>query len=106
MILKKYVKPLKSNHIDTLVLGCTHYPVMIDIFRQVMGKKVHIPHPGEIVAHSLKDYLKRHQEIDKLLTKNGTRTYLTTDNPERFIEIGSRFMGQQLKDVKQCQISK
>lgn len=105
MILKKYLRNLKNHNIDTLILGCTHYPFLMKEFKQIMGKNVDIPNPGEVIADSLKEYLNRHDEIDKLLSKNSERTFLTTDNPERFKEIGSQFMGMQLTNVKTVDIS-
>jgi len=99
-ILKKYLLPLKSENIDTLILGCTHYPFMLNEFRRIMGKKVQVPNPGEIIAQSLKDYLKRHPEIETLLTQKGERHFLTTDNPDRFAKVGGEFMGTRLENVK------
>lgn len=105
MILRKYLKHLKSCNPDTLILGCTHYPFLLKEFRQMMGKNTQVPHPGEIIARSLKDYLKRHPEIETLLTRKGKRHFLTTDDPERFGEIGSRFMETSLKNVQKVDIS-
>lgn len=104
MILRKYIRPLKSTNIDTLILGCTHYPFLLKDFRQIMGKKITIANPGNVIARSLKDYLQRHPEIETLLTKRGERTFLTTDDPERFTEIGSRFMEKTLKNVQKVEI--
>ncbi len=117
MILKKYLHPLKNRNIDTLILGCTHYPFLHKEFVRIMGKNVKVPHAGKIVAESLKDYLSRHPEIEKLLQKNtspsGRRespsvdcTFLTTGDPERFREIGSRFLGYPIKDVSKVDITK
>lgn len=105
MILKKYLAPLKTHNIDTLILACTHYPFLLKEFRRIMGKKVHIPNPGDIIAASLKDYLQRHPEIESKLGKKGTCRYLTTDAPERFKEIGSRFMGFSIANVEQVDIA-
>lgn len=105
MILRKYLRHLKSCNPDTLILGCTHYPFLQDEFRRIMGKNIMIPHPGEIIAQSLKNYLKRHPEIETLLTQNGKCHFLTTDDPERFNEIGGRFMGRPLENVHKVDIS-
>ncbi|HLG25880.1 MAG TPA: glutamate racemase [Candidatus Gracilibacteria bacterium] len=104
MILKKYLHGLKSKNIDTLLLACTHYPFLIKDFRQIMGRKVKVPNPGEVVAKSLKDYLGRHPEIEKLLTKKGGRTFTTTDDPERFREIGEKFLGTRMKEVAKVRL--
>ncbi len=106
MILRKYLLGLKSCNIDTLILGCTHYPFLYKDFCRIMGKNVRIPHPGEVVAASLKDYLERHPEIESKLTKKSARHFLTTDIADRFKEIGSRFLGKQLVKVEKVKISK
>ncbi|MBP9718175.1 glutamate racemase [Candidatus Gracilibacteria bacterium] len=90
-ILKKYLRPLKAHHIDTLLLGCTHYPLMIQDIRRIMGKRVKVMHSGEIVAESLVDYLKRHPEIETQLTQKGTQTFLTTDDTEKFKNFAQEF---------------
>lgn len=104
MILKKYLRPLKSCNVDTLILGCTHYPFLIKEFKRIMGKKVKVPHPGEIVAKSLKDYLHRHTEIEKLLSKEGTRTFLTTDSPERFKTTGKNLLKIDMQKVEKVEL--
>jgi glutamate racemase len=99
MILKKYLRPLKSKNIDTLILGCTHYPLMYKKFQRIMGKQVNILNSGEIVADSLVDYFKRHPEIEKLLIKKGTKKFFTTDCPDRFKEFGNHELGLNIKEV-------
>lgn len=93
MILKKYLRPLKSHNIDTLILGCTHYPLMINEFKGIMGKRVKVLNSGKIVAESLANYLKRHPEIESSLSRDGGRSFYTTDDPERFSEFAKKFGG-------------
>jgi len=100
MIMKKYLRPLKSFQIDTLLLGCTHYILLLDEFRRIMGKRVQVPHPGEIVAQSLVDYLNRHPELEKRLSKNKKVNYLTTDCQQRFSEQAKLFLGHTIKTEK------
>lgn len=90
-ILKKYLRPLKSHNINTLLLGCTHYPLMITDFRRIMGKRVKVLDGGKIAAKSLADYLKRHPEIETQLSVGGTRKFYTTDDPEKFCGFGKKF---------------
>jgi glutamate racemase len=106
MILKKYLRSLKNGNIDTLILGCTHYPFLYKEFCRIMGKNVKVPHPGEIVAKKLKDYLARHPEIESKLTKNEKRFYLTTDDPERFGQIGGQFLNNKPGNVEKVNINK
>lgn len=92
--VEKYVEELFAQEpdIDTIVLGCTHYPLLIDkISRQVAGRAA-IVTQGELVAASLKDYLHRHPEMDAKCTKNGACTYLTTENPVKFTELAEIFL--------------
>ena len=100
MILKKYLKFLQNANIDTLVLGCTHYPFLLKEFSRIMGKNVQVLNPGPLVAKSLKDYLNRHPEIETLLTRKMTKTYLTTDDAQKFQKIGSDFLGFSLPSVQ------
>lgn len=103
MILKKYLRPLKNTNPDTVILGCTHYPFMHKEFSRILGKRVNVPSPGVIVADSLKDYLKRHPEIESKLTKSTTKEnciFKTTGDSEKFKEIGSRFLEKQISNVE------
>ena len=104
MILKQYIRPLKSRNMDTLILGCTHYPALYGEFVRMAGKRVKVPHPGEIVASSLKKYLKNHPEIESMLSKKRTRQFYTTDDPERFAQIAKIFMKNEIKKVEKCGI--
>lgn len=92
--VEKYVEELfgQEPDIDTIVLGCTHYPLLYKkIEKQVAGRAT-IVTQGELVANSLKDYLHRHPEMDAKCTKNGTCTYLTTENPVKFTELAEIFL--------------
>ena len=67
-VLRKYLRPLKLAKIDTLILGCTHYPILFKQIQGIMGK-TKVLHSGEIEADSLADYLHRHPEIESKLDK-------------------------------------
>lgn len=100
MILKKYLRILKSKNADTLILGCTHYPLMYKHFVKYMGKKFHVLDSGEVVADSFKDYLIRHPEIESLLSQKSKRSYLTTDCPERFKDFANRELKLNIEKVQ------
>lgn len=102
MILRKYLHPLKVREIDTLLLGCTHYPLLLKDISRIMGKNVKIVNPAEVAAGKLADYLKRHQEIENKLGKNGKLVFYTTDNANKFKELGQRFLGKPIKEVKKA----
>ncbi len=96
-ILKKYLRPLKTTNIDTLILGCTHYPLMIKDIKRIMGKKVKVLPSGEATANSLKNYLARHPEIEAKLGRKGSKTFLTTDDPQRFKNFTEKHFGMKIK---------
>lgn len=74
----------QSEEIDTLLLACTHYPLLIEKIKQFTDDDITILSQGEIVAKSLADYLERHPEMVSKCTKGGTRRFLTTDSTEDF----------------------
>lgn len=100
MIVKKCLRPLKDQKIDTLILGCTHYPLLMKEFVRVAGKRVKVLDAPKIVADKLVDYLKCHPEIESKLKKDGQARYLTTDSANKFETLGSRFMGNKIQGEK------
>jgi len=103
MILKKYLLPLKHAHIDTLILGCTHYPLIENEFSRKMGKSVEIINSGKAQAEKFLEYLKNHPEIAKNLSRQKKMNFWTTDDPERFRKMGEKFLG---KSIGKSRISK
>lgn len=97
--IRKDLDALFSSHpgIDTLVLGCTHYPLLLDKIRRYVPEGVTILSQGEIVAASLVDYLRRHPEMAARISRGATTTYLTTENPLRFSELASHFLSAPIK---------
>ncbi|MBD5285909.1 MAG: glutamate racemase [Bacteroides sp.] len=82
----------KEPEIDTIILGCTHYPILIDKIKKYVPDGIAVVPQGELVGKSLVDYLSRHPEMEKRLTKGGRCTYLTTENAEKFNESASIFL--------------
>lgn len=78
--------------IDTLILGCTHYPLLVDKINAFLPKGVTVFSQGEHIAESLQDYLVRHPEMDAKLTKNGHSRFLTTESASKFSEAASVFL--------------
>lgn len=83
--------------IDTLILGCTHYPILMPKIKQYVPDGIKIVSQGEYVAESLKDYLTRHTEIDARCTKNGTAHYYTTENAKTFKEVARIFVTDDIE---------
>ena len=90
----------KDSDIDTLILGCTHYPLLIEKIRQFTPAHIRIVPQGEYVARSLQDYLRRHPEMDSRCTKNGTCRFLTTESTSKFEESASIFLRQDFMEVE------
>ena len=86
----------KDPLIDTIILGCTHYPLLMNALRKAVPEGVNIVAQGEYVARSLEDYLHRHPEIDANCTKGGTIQYFTTESPERFKECAAMFLHEDI----------
>ena len=78
--------------IDALILGCTHYPLLMPKIKKYLPKGVCVISQGEYVAQSLKSYLERHPQIEQKCAKNATVHYLTTENPEKFKEQAQLFL--------------
>ena len=89
--IRKYIDQLlsKDPQIDTVILGCTHFPILLPKIRQYIPDHISVIAQGEYVAESLKDYLKRHPEMDAKCTKNGNCQFYTTEAEEKFSESAS-----------------
>ncbi len=85
---------LEHPQIDTLVLACTHYPILKSIIEEYVPSHVKVISQGELVADSLKDYLSRHAELANMCSKGGTIQFITTDDARNFNEKGSIFFGE------------
>lgn len=98
--VKKRIKQMFSadDKIDSVILGCTHYPLLMNSIKKFMPEGVQIIPQGDYVANSLKTYLNRHQLLEEKITKGGTVRYLTSENPERFKECAQIFLndGEEL----------
>lgn len=88
---------MQSPHIDTLLLACTHYPLLMDKIRRHTPDPINIIPQGEIVATSLADYLRRHPEVDQLCTKAGGQAFYTTESVEVFNAKANVFLGQSVQ---------
>lgn len=86
----------RQPKIDTLILGCTHYPLLLPLIQKFVPGGVTILSQGVIVAASLRDYLFRHPAMDQKCSKNGTHTYFTTESPEKFSNAASLFLNRSV----------
>ncbi|MCK5730186.1 MAG: glutamate racemase [Draconibacterium sp.] len=90
----------KDKNIDTLILGCTHYPLLAKIIRKYVPNNIEILEQGQIVAEKLIDYLERHSEIEDKLTKSGDIKFQTTESVDIFESKASLFLGRNVKAQK------
>jgi len=103
-ILIKYLEPFKKAKVDVLVLGCTHYPYLEEKIIEIMGKNCQVYNSGDIIAHSLKNYLKKHNELKFRPAENKEIKFYTTGDIENFKNLGKRFLGERIKNIKKIKI--
>ena len=89
-----------DSEIDTVILGCTHYPLLLPKIHKYMPRGIRIISQGEYVAEALKNYLERHQDLEERCTKGGTTHYLTTENPDKFREQAQLFLHEPVEVEK------
>jgi glutamate racemase len=97
--IKKHVHRLMQQQpgIDAIILGCTHYPLIIDKIKKYLPEKIALLSQGAIVAKGLKDYLARHPEIEQNCSKTATVSFYTTDLSETFDKAASLFYGKEVR---------
>ena len=88
---------LLDPEIDAIILGCTHYPLLMPKIVKYVNPGIRIVPQGEYVAESLKDYFLRHPEMEEKCTKNGRVQYLTTENPDKFKESAQLFLHEDVE---------
>ncbi|MBN1200125.1 MAG: glutamate racemase [Bacteroidales bacterium] len=96
--VKKNINHLlaKDKNLDTIILGCTHYPLLIRQIRKFVPPEIRILEQGEIVAEKLAGYLERHPEIEKRISKGGEVVFQTTESADSFNEKAALFLGQEV----------
>lgn len=97
--IKKYLNDLRrqSGYIDTILLACTHYPVLFNQIDEILQSNIKIVTQGSIIAKSLKDYLNHHPEIAEICSRNGRVDFFTTDSTDDFEKHSSVFYGKTVK---------
>lgn len=96
--IKKDLEALlsQSKQIDTIILGCTHYPLLLPVISRYIPAGVQLVPQNKIVALSLQDYLKRHPEMEVKCSRGTECRYFTTDDPDTFAEFGEVFMNEKI----------
>jgi glutamate racemase len=104
LILNRYLSKFDSD-IEALVLGCTHYPILLERIVDFFGKKLPIVDSGHEAAKKFVNYLKNHPYIEKSLEKNHKRSYYTTGDTLIFQELGSIFLGEKIQELSRINLS-
>ncbi len=96
--VQKHVHQLlsQSHHIDTVILGCTHYPLLKPLIHKHLPSHVQVLTQGNIVANGLRDYLFRHNDLENKISKSANRIFLTTDSTDIFDKHASMFYGEPI----------
>jgi len=90
----------KDKYIDTLILGCTHYPLLSEVIQRYVPQNIKILKQGHIVAEKLIDYLNRHPEMERRLSKSGHVAYQTTESADTFENKAALFLDTKIKAQK------
>ncbi len=96
MIVKKYLHPLKTRQIDTLILGCTHYPLLKSIIQHKIGRKVSIIDSSMALAGEIKAFLAQNPDIDRSLSKNGRSCFYVSDVTLQFEKTARKVIKQNI----------
>ena len=97
MTVKAYMGSLKQSGIDTLILGCTHYPLLKKVIRKFMGSGVRLVDSAEETAQEVEAALKKGGLTRK--TGKGIHSFFVTDAPDRFVKVGRRFLGEKVESA-------
>ena len=114
LVAREYLEPIRDEGIDTLILGCTHYPLLNDIIARVMGKEVKLIDSAQAVAIQVKEILDRRQMLTSPGRKRASKRassrskagmkFYVSDWPENFKELGKRFLGEEIRFVKEVRL--
>ncbi len=102
-IAEEYLKPLKKAGVDTLILGCTHYPLLKPVLRRVMGEGVKFIDSAQTVVEEVKQLLEN-TGTAREERKPPSRRFLVSDEPRHFHKLAKRFVGFKIKNVKRCYV--
>ena len=103
---KKYLEELQSSNIDSLVLGCTHYPLLTNTINKVVEGKIKLVNPARETAKDLKDVLTKNNLLAENSSDQPYYKYYVSDIPERFATIGREFLNTEIEDINQIEIQK
>jgi len=102
--VREYATPLKEAEVDTVILGCTHYPLIKPIFQRVFGRSVTLVFSAEETAREVAETLTR-KRIENADTREGAYRFLTTGEPDQFREMGQRFLQLPIAEAEHVEIA-
>jgi glutamate racemase len=100
---KEYLSGLKEIGVDTVILGCTHYPILKDTIRKVLGKRINLIDSGEETAKEVKVILEK-KNLLNTQKKKGIHKFFVTDFPNKFKQISERFLGKKISIIKKVKL--
>ncbi|MEK7130373.1 MAG: glutamate racemase, partial [Patescibacteria group bacterium] len=95
-----YLRDLKLKNIDTLVLACTHYPLLRNRIQDAVGKNIKLIDPAEIAVRQIGNYIKKNPQLDAKLSKNKQSQFFVSDDPEKFADFGKAWLRENIKVQK------
>ena len=98
-VAKTYLEPFRAFKIDTLILGCTHYPLLSSVIQKVLGDKVRLVNSGEETAKDAKRLMTKMKLANQTKTKSPDCRFFVSDEPEHFRTLGERFLGSSIPCV-------
>jgi glutamate racemase len=108
LVAREYLQPFRGGAVDTLVLGCTHYPLLSDVIAEEAGEGVRLVDSAEATAAHVAALLAARGELAGAAGPGGggpRHTFFVTDVPERFAEVGARFLGRPIERAEQIDIT-
>jgi len=103
LVAKEYLSELREKKIDSLVLGCTHYPILIDTIKKVIGKNVKLIDSGTPAARLVEDYLNGRQLRNQSVHQGNSEFYVS-DVPAKFREVAERFLGRKIVHMHKVEL--
>lgn len=103
-VAKRYLTPLKKGGIDTVVLGCTHYPLLSDVISRVMGDEVRLVDSATSMAIEVEKVLKDQELVDTRPREKGEARYFVSDDPEKFMELAEKFLGEKIEQLEKTYV--
>ena len=100
-IAKEYLTPMVQAKVDTLILGCTHYPLLRSVVQKVVGKNVALVDSAKEIAVEVKTILTE-MNLGRAKRAPSKRIFYVSDQPQHFLKLARRFLGYDIKDVKRC----